>query len=157
MTSKKSKVVYLQSKCLLKYSERKSKSLDECSFIFKQHNIFRYLSECYDYLHFFDIVFLVSHIDDVIEKGIVYSKRNINLFDKGTKEIKEYCMHNLVSMVVEKLHAHYPQYSEIDLISEFSQSRTYALLFDLETGLWKEGPDYILSLYTKEKCKNKVK
>ena len=106
---------------------------------------------------FFDIVFLVSHIDDVIENGIVYSKKNINLFDNGTKEIKEYCMHNLVSMVVEKLHARYPQNSEIDLMCEFSQSKTYALLFEPETGLWKEGPDYILSLYTKEKCKNKVK
>lgn len=151
MTSKKSKVVYLQSKCLLKYSGRKNKSLDECSAIFNQHNIFRYLSECYDYLHFFDIVFLVSHIDEVIEKGIVYSKRNINLFDKGTKEVKEYCMHNLVSMVVEKLHFCHPQYSEIDLMCEFSQSKTYALLFEPETGLWKEGPDYILSLYSKER------
>lgn len=157
MVSKKSQIIYLQSECLLKYSERKSKSLDECSFIFKQHNIFRYLSECYDYLHFFDIVFLVSHIDNVIENGMIYSKKNINLFDKGTKEIKEYCMHNLVSMVVEKLHFCHPQYSEIDLMCEFSQSKTYALLFEPETGLWKEGPDYILSLYTKEKCKNKVK
>lgn len=87
----------------------------------------------------------------MIEKGIVYSKRNINLFDKGTKEIKEYCMHNLVFMVVEKLHTRYFQYSEIDLMSEFSQSRTYALLFDSETGLWKEGPDYIISLYERER------
>ena len=74
-----------------------------------------------------------------------------------TRENKEYCMHNLVSMVVEKLHACYPQYSEIDLISEFSQSRTYALLFDSETGLWQEGRENIYSLYTKEKCKKKVK
>lgn len=151
MVSKKSQVVYLQSECLLKYSERKNKSLVECSDIFKQYNIFKYLLECYDYLHFFDIGFLVSHIDDVIEKGIVYSKRNINLFDKGTKEIKEYCMHNLVSMVVKKLHTRYPQYSEIDLMSEFSQARVYGLLFEPETGLWKEGPDYIISLYEKER------
>lgn len=136
---------------MLKYSERKNKSLDECSAIFKQHNIFEYLLECYDYLHFFDIGFLVNHIDDVIEKGIFYSNRNINLFDKETKEVKEYCMNNLVSMIVEKLHTRYPQYSEIDLMSEFSQSRTYALLFDSETGLWKEGPDYIISLYEKER------
>lgn len=151
MVSKKSQVVYLQSECLLKYSERKNKSLDECSAIFKQHNIFKYLLECYDYLHFFDIGFLVSHIDDVIEKGIVYSKRNINLFDKGTKEIKEYCMHNLVAMVINKLCMCNSKYSEIDLISNFSQSRTYALLFDSETGLWKGGPDYIISLYEKER------
>lgn len=59
-------------------------------------------------------------------------------------------MHNLVSMVVEKLHTRYLQYSEIDLMSEFSQSRTYVLLFDSEIGLWKEGPDYIISLYEKE-------
>lgn len=60
-------------------------------------------------------------------------------------------MHNLLSMVVEKLHIRYPQYSEIDLMSEFSQSRMYALLFDSEIGLWKEGPDYIISLYEKER------
>lgn len=153
-TNRNAQILYLQSECLLKYTQRKNKSLKECSLIFHKYHIFEYISDCYGFLRFYDINYIVEYIDEKIENDIVYSKESLCLFNGVNKE---YCMHNLVSMVVEKLHARYPQNSEIDLISEFSQSRTYVLLFDSETGLWKEGPDYILSLYTKEKCKNKVK
>lgn len=147
-TNRKAQILYLQSECLLKYSQRKNKFLKECFLIFQKYHIFEYISDCYGFLHFYDINYIVEYIDKKIENDIIYSKENLCLFNDVNKE---YCMHNLVSMVVEKLHTRYPQYSETDLMSEFSQSRTYALLFDSETGLWKEGPDYIISLYEKER------
>lgn len=152
--NRNAQILYLQSECLLKYSQRKNKSLKECSLIFQKYHIFEYILDCYDFLHFYDINYTIECLDEKIEHGVVYSKESLCLFNSINKE---YCMHNLVSMVVEKLHFCHPQYSEIDLMCEFSQSKTYALLFEPETGLWKEEPDYIISLYEKEKCKNKVK
>ena len=35
-------------------------------------------------------------------------------------------------------------------ILEFSKSRTYEDLFDYETAIWKEGPDYLKGLYLEE-------
>ena len=33
---------------------------------------------------------------------------------------------------------------------DFLNSNTYSVLFDFETGVWKEGPDYLRSLYEDE-------
>lgn len=37
-----------------------------------------------------------------------------------------------------------------DALAWFSSTSIYNALFDYETGLWKEGPDYILDLFEKE-------
>lgn len=67
------------------------------------------------------------------------------------KASKAYCAHNLVVMVINTLHTLYPDISNESLLSEFSQSKTYSLLYDFNTRLWAEGPDYILGLYAQEK------
>ena len=64
---------------------------------------------------------------------------------------KEYCMHNLVSMVVESLSEEYPSTPKNQHLLDFIKSKTYAKLYDPKTRLWAEGPDYILGLYAKEK------
>ncbi len=38
-----------------------------------------------------------------------------------------------------------------DAIQEFTTSTAYLALFDYETGLWKEGPDYLYQFWMK--CK----
>ena len=37
---------------------------------------------------------------------------------------------------------------------DFSQSGTYEALFDFDTGIWKEGPEYLRSLYDEERSKS---
>ncbi len=37
-----------------------------------------------------------------------------------------------------------------EALLEFSLSKTYKMLFDFTTGLWKEGPNYIQYIYEKE-------
>jgi len=37
-----------------------------------------------------------------------------------------------------------------EALERFSSSVVYDALFDFETGLWKEGPDYILDLFQRE-------
>lgn len=52
-------------------------------------------------------------------------------------------------MVVTILSEDYNTACDI-VLGKFVQSRTYALLCDTETGLWTQGPDYIISIYKKE-------
>lgn len=40
-----------------------------------------------------------------------------------------------------------------DVLVLFSSSTTYGVLFDFETGVWKEGPDYLRSLFEKDLVK----
>ncbi len=38
-----------------------------------------------------------------------------------------------------------------DLLLEFAASRTYEVLFDFETRVWAEGPDYLRALWERER------
>ena len=37
-----------------------------------------------------------------------------------------------------------------DVLKDFVQSQTYSCLFDFETGIWREGPAYLESLFRQE-------
>lgn len=64
---------------------------------------------------------------------------------------KENCVHNLVSLVVDDLADMFPDTSPNQLMYEFAKSKTYALMCNLQSGLWREGPLYILIRYAREK------
>lgn len=69
------------------------------------------------------------------------------------KSQKEYCANNLAAMVIESLRDMYPEVRFSKLVSDFMDSKTYKLLYDFETGMWSEGPDYILEWYLDEQNK----
>ena len=59
---------------------------------------------------------------------------------------KEYAMNLLTSMVVHDLAEREGRCFE-DVFSEFRRSDTYARLYDPNTELWMNGPDYISDEY----------
>ena len=65
---------------------------------------------------------------------------------KITDELKEWCatstMRDMLFVLAEKKDIPYE-----DALIEFSDSPIYDLLFDYESGMWKEGPDYLLATY----------
>ena len=69
----------------------------------------------------------------------------------ATNEAKEFCAHNLVAMIIQDMKERFPDMEENRILAEFTSSKTYADLFRLETGLWAEGPDYIMDMYFEEK------
>lgn len=74
---------------------------------------------------------------------------------KTTKETKEFCAHNLVSMVINDIKEYFPDTPENRLLEDFTASKTYSDLFREENGLWAEGPDYIINMYLEERKANK--
>ena len=67
-----------------------------------------------------------------------------------SNEKKEFCAHNLVAMIMQDIKEYFSDVDDIELIARFTSSKTYTQLFRLETGLWAEGPDYILNMYFEE-------
>ncbi len=63
---------------------------------------------------------------------------------------KQYCINNLVMMIVETIQMKRPDLDSNTILEQFTRSRTYGLLYDTETGLWTEGPDYIIGLWREE-------
>ncbi|MCD8154306.1 MAG: hypothetical protein LUF78_06440 [Clostridiales bacterium] len=62
---------------------------------------------------------------------------------------KEHCAVNTMRRMLEK-YANKKHVDFEDVFLEFASSRTYAAIFDFETGIWKEGPDYFMDLYEEE-------
>ena len=48
------------------------------------------------------------------------------------------------------------QISFDELLLQFSKSNTYEVLFDFETGVWREGPYYLRALYEEELSKTET-
>ena len=68
-----------------------------------------------------------------------------------TKEVKEFCAHNLVSVIIRDIKEYFPDTDDTQILANFTSSATYSNLFREETGLWAEGPDYIMNMYLEEK------
>lgn len=62
---------------------------------------------------------------------------------------REFAMQTLTAMVVEDRAKKSKQSTE-EVLRAFRRSRTYAMLFDKDTGLWMNGPDYISDEYDLE-------
>ena len=67
------------------------------------------------------------------------------------REIKEFCAHNLVAIIIRDIKEYFPDTNENDILADFTSSDTYSKLFNEETGLWAEGSDYIMNMYLDEK------
>lgn len=70
---------------------------------------------------------------------------------KTTKEVKEFCAHNLVAIIAQDIKKYLPNIDDTEFLADFTSSKTYTQLFDEETRLWAEGSDYIMNLYFEEK------
>lgn len=68
--------------------------------------------------------------------------------DKMTTGQKETCavisMRDAVALLAQE-----KQISYEDALLLFADSRIYDALFDYDTGIWKESPEYLLDLYNK--------
>ena len=71
-----------------------------------------------------------------------------------TDKQKEVCaviaMREAISMLAEKEHISYEK-----AMLKFTDSKIYDALFDFDTEIWKEGPDYLRGLYDEE-CSQRV-
>lgn len=63
-----------------------------------------------------------------------------------TDSQKESCAVSLMRDTVEAL-ASREGLSYEDALLRFTSSKIYGALFDYGTGIWREGPDYLLNLY----------
>lgn len=69
------------------------------------------------------------------------------------KEISEKQKNAEAIMLMQRVLEKYSEKNSISLdeaLTWFSSTLVYDALFDYETGLWKEGPDYILDIIEKE-------
>lgn len=64
-------------------------------------------------------------------------------------EQKEVCAILVMRTMLEDYCKHTGKNFERELL-KFTRSRTYESLFDFETRLWAEGPDYIADIYQDE-------
>ena len=72
------------------------------------------------------------------------------IYDKTvTDERKNACAVNLMRNMLMK-YAKLHDISFEEAIIRFAESSTYNMLFDFDTAIWREGPDYLLATYEEE-------
>ncbi len=69
--------------------------------------------------------------------------------DKRKNSCAVNLMRNMLVKYAQKHNIHFE-----DAIIQFAESSTYEMLFDFDTAVWKEGPDYLLDLYEEELIEN---
>lgn len=67
-----------------------------------------------------------------------------------TTEQKEHCAVSMMRRMLDKFSQEKGIAFQNALI-EFANSNVYNALFDFETGLWMEGPDYLRDMWEREK------
>ncbi len=69
--------------------------------------------------------------------------------DTVSDKTKNACSINLMRSMLTK-YAKLQHVSFEDAMIQFAESSTYEMLFDFDTAVWREGPDYLLGLYEEE-------
>lgn len=73
---------------------------------------------------------------------MVTSNANVTIAQKETCAVIS--MRDAVALLAQEKHIPYE-----DALLLFAGSRIYDALFDFDTGIWKESPEYLLDLYSK--------
>lgn len=134
--------------------------------VFRQYGVFAYIRENFDYTRLSDYVcfsgveHLVREIDAGIQQGKIFAQDDKSMrFVKGRDAREKYdtqdCMNSLVMMVVATIRKNNPGMDATKILEDFVGTETYALLCDTETGLWEEGPGYIIDVWNEEKEKGR--
>ena len=71
---KNRQIYYYQSEILFLYSKKHKKDFKTSSELFKKHNVFQMILDCYDYLHLGNTNDVVKDVHSRIVRGIVYGK-----------------------------------------------------------------------------------
>ena len=70
--SKKRDIYYLLSDCIITYSNKYKLDTIETSKLFKKYNLFKYIYDCYDYLHLSNTNNIVKDLVSRIRRDIKY-------------------------------------------------------------------------------------
>lgn len=65
------------------------------------------------------------------------------------EESREYVMNTIATLAIEDM-AREMGISFEDFFKIFRRSRTYRVLYDDETGVWMNGPEYVKDLYRED-------
>ena len=118
----------------------------ECAELFKKHDIWGFISECQELLHVSSYACALDDVEDILRAN----GEHVAIFsDSASDQIKNTCAINLMrNMLVKYVQKHNTSFE--NTMIQFAESNTYEMLFDFDTAVWKEGPDYLLDLYEEE-------
>ncbi len=114
----------------------------ECFEVFDKNGLFKCIENGYDYLHLMGYKSVVTELEDILK-----TKKSYNVTATSNDEkLREYGAVTLLQRTAEK-YAKLKGVTIEEALKAISASPIYNGIFDYDgTQLWKEGPDYIISL-----------
>lgn len=158
MIQKRINVSHMQCWLIRLAQSKWNKTKEEIADLFMQHGILDYIAECYDTLHLCAYQHILAELESMFaRKGIALPDTTFEIKHDSiggidntsvTNETKQACSIETMRYMLQN----YAQDKGIpfeDALLTFTTSSTYQVLFDFETEVWKEGPDYLRSLFEK--------
>lgn len=135
--------ILLQVRLFRLAMESWKKSQQEVASLFRKNDVYRYISDMYEGFHIQGDNANLKEIEAYLKgKGAIDSDliRKIN-----------FAMNLLAQMTISTI-AKRTGTDPLDVIANFMESDTAKILYDKETGLWENGPDYIANEYEQERA-----
>lgn len=119
--------------------------------IFNENKLFNYIEDCYDLLCMSSYKLALNDLETILKNSALKIEINKQeqIGDKIGDEQKNAAAIMLLQMVLEKYSGMHSILIE-ETLTEFVSTPMYNAIFDFDTELWKEGPDYILDLLEKQ-------
>ncbi len=119
--------------------------------IFNENKLFNYIEDCYDLLCMSSYKLALNDLETILKNSALKIEINKQeqIGDKIGDEQKNAAAIMLLQMVLEK-YSEKHSISIEEALTMFVSTPIYNAIFDFDTELWKEGPDYILDLLEKQ-------
>ena len=145
-------LIFFEARIFRMFCEKLQVSPVDANKLFEKYGIWKYIEDTYDMLKLNGDECAINDIWEILKvKGIklegeFYNKpENVN--DKITEQ-KRFCADLILTDAIMDM-AEEDGITWQEARSKIINSNAYAALYDLETGLWGNGPDYFRDFYKK--------
>lgn len=143
----KNEMILLQVRLFRLAMESWQKSQQDIASLFRKNEVYKFICDMYEEFH--------VQGDDANLKEIEAYLKGKGAIDIDLIKKINFAMNLLAQMTINTI-AKRTGADPLDVIADFMESDTAKILYDKETGLWENGPDYIANEYEQERATAKV-
>ena len=149
-------ILYMEIRLLDLFCHNYDVSSVQANRLFNNYGIWDYIEECYDTLHMSGDEYILSCITDILTvKGVqLILKDGMILYHGSCAAIdKIRSTANLILTMAIQDYSAKMNLSKAEVRNQMIESGAYDALYDPETGLWTQGPDYFTDFFLRMKEK----
>ncbi len=140
-------VLYMEARIIRQFCQKYDMAPKAVNELFEKFQIWDYIESCYDSLHTAGDEYVLSEISDIL-RGKGFMLFSIGSIENKIFKSRNTCADMILADAIED-YAREENLSRAEARSLILNSKAYECLYDFETNLWMEGPDYFIDFFRK--------